>query len=104
MWQIRTYFRVRLDDKNPLLKRPRVRKNKPTIAHSAPAEAKIVNVNDEPTPTVNPAPVLDPNPHVAPEPIVPTEPVTTQSGRTSRPPERLIQVMTLIINYDGTHE
>ena len=82
MWQIRTYFPARLD-KNPLLKRPRFRKNKRTATHSAPTEAKIVNVNDKPTPTVNPVPTLDPDPHVEPEPIIPTGPVTTQSGRTS---------------------
>ena len=64
----------------------------------------MVSFNDETATTANPELETALDSHVKPKPIVSTATVTTQSGRTSRPSECLIHVMTSIANYDGTHE
>ena len=65
----------------------------PTISDANATNASSIEV-----------PTKEPNTEPLPELSQLQTPTTTRSGRSSRPPERLIATMTAIANYNGTHK
>ena len=103
LWQRRTHFQAPIPQSlTHDIKRNYLHAPPPSNIESVPIEEPIVDPNHNTTQqqATAPQPTMI-EPAVAP---AHQSTSTTRSGRTVRPPERLLHVMTNIANYDGTQE